>query len=229
MRMHTYTQSLQTLLSQHANPAQAGPMAKYMRNQFPFLGIKTPQRRALLRQFVAEQGKPPVDDLETILRDLWQLPEREYQYSALTLLGKLEKKLPPEFVDVLEYLVVTKSWWDTVDAIAGHPVATHFRRFPQARDEAVARWRTSDNFWLRRTTLLFQLHYKTNTDVDLLFSLIRENLDSDEFFIQKAIGWALREYSKTDAAAVVDFVAATPLASLSAREALKWLKAQKKA
>ena len=94
------------------------------------------------------------------------------------------------------------------------------------RETAVAAWRISDNFWLRRTTLLFQLSYKTQTDADLLFSLIRENLDSDEFFIQKAIGWALREYSKTNADAVVTFIAATPLAPLSAREGLKWLRNQ---
>ncbi len=224
--MHTYTQSLQTLLSQHANPQEAAPMAKYMRDQFPFLGIKTPTRRSLLKEFVAAYGLPALADLETILRELWQLPEREYQYSALTLLGKLEKKLPPEFVGVLEYLIVTKSWWDTVDSLAGHMMATHFRRFPQVRQKTLPRWRASDNFWLRRTTLLFQLSYKAETDMELLFSLIRENLDSDEFFIQKAIGWALREYSKTDATAVTQFVAATPLAPLSAREALKWLKNQ---
>lgn len=224
--MNAYTQSLKTLLSQHANPQEAAPMAKYMHDQFPFLGIKTPTRRSLLQEFVAAHGLPALADLEKILRELWQLPEREYQYSALTLLGKLEKELPPEFVGVLEYLIVTKSWWDTVDTLAGHAVATHFRRFPLVRDATIACWRASDNFWLRRTTLLFQLSYKVNTNVDLLFSLIRENLDSDEFFIQKAIGWALREYSKTDATAVTQFVAATPLAPLSAREALKWLKNQ---
>ena len=227
--MNDYTQSLQTLFSQHTNAADAAPMAKYMRDLFPYLGLKKPIRAALLKQFIAANGLPPLADLETILHDLWQLPEREYQYNALDLLDKLQKKLPPDFTGVLEYLIVTKSWWDTVDLIAGHAVATHFARFPQVRDETVARWRSSDNFWLRRTTLLFQLHYKANTDTDLLFALIRENLDSDEFFIQKAIGWALREYSKTDATAVTKFVAVTPLAPLSAREALKWLKAQKKA
>jgi len=224
--MHTYPQARHTLFSQHANPAAAAPMARYMRDKFPFLGLKKPARAALLKQFVAANGLPPLADLETILRDLWQLPEREYQYNALDLLDRQQKKLPPEFIDTLEYLIVTKSWWDTVDLIAGHAVATHFGRFLDVRRDTVARWRASDNIWLRRTTLLFQLHYKSNTDVDLLFALIGENLDSDEFFIQKAIGWALREYSKTDATAVTDFVAAAPLAPLSAREALKWLKAQ---
>lgn len=224
--MHKYVQALQTHLQPHANPTQAAPMAKYMRDQFAFLGIKTPQRRALLKTFVAANGLPALAELETILKDLWSLPEREYQYSALTLLDKLTKKLPADFVTVLEYLITHKSWWDTVDSLAGHNVAVHFKRYPQVRDATVATWRISDNFWLRRTTLLFQLSYKADTDVGLLFSLIHENLDSDEFFIQKAIGWALREYSKTDADAVVEFIQTTPLPSLSAREGLKWLKTQ---
>lgn len=201
-------------------------MARYMRDQFPFLGIKTPKRRALLQQFIAQRGLPPLAELEPTLHELWALPEREYQYSALTLLDRQVKKLPPEFIQVLEYLIVNKSWWDTVDSIAGYSAAVHFQRYPQVRKTAVAAWCASDNFWLRRTTLLFQLSYKAETDVDLLFSLIRENLDSDEFFIQKAIGWALREYSKTDANAVVSFVNATALPALSAREGLKWLQNQ---
>lgn len=224
--MHTYVQDLKTHLQQHANPTEAGPMARYMRDQFPFLGIKTPTRRALLKTFIAEHGLPTLTELEAVLRDLWTLPEREYQYSALTLLDKFAKKLPAEFIVVLEYLLTHKSWWDTVDGLAGHSVAAHFNRFPQVREATLAAWRASDNFWLRRTTLIFQLSYKANTDVDLLFSLINENLDSDEFFIQKAIGWALREYSKTDADAVVEFINTTPLPSLSAREGLKWLKNQ---
>ena len=224
--MHSYVLDLQNHLQPHANPANAAPMSRYMRDQFPFLGIKTPARVALLKTFIAENGLPPLADLETIFKELWSLPEREYQYSALTLLDKLTKKLPADAVTWLEYLITHKSWWDTVDLLAGHAVAVHFQRYPDVRDATVAVWRANDNFWLRRTTLLFQLHYKAKTDVDLLFSLIRENLDANEFFIQKAIGWALREYSKTDAQAVVNFVQATPLPSLSAREALKWLQNQ---
>ena len=224
--MHSYVLDLQNHLQPHANPADAAPMSRYMRDQFPFLGIKTPARVAVLKTFIAANGLPPMADLETILKELWALPEREYQYSALTLLDKLTKKLPADAVTWLEYLITHKSWWDTVDLLAGHAVAVHFQRYPDVRDATVAVWRANDNFWLRRTTLLFQLHYKAKTDVDLLFSLIRENLDANEFFIQKAIGWALREYSKTDAQAVVNFVQATPLPSLSAREALKWLQNQ---
>jgi len=154
---------------------------------------------------------------------LWDLPEREYQYVALGLLSKLEKKLPAGFILTLEDLLVTKSWWDTVDTLAAGVVGAHFQRYPQVCAEKLAEWQKSENFWLRRTCILFQLGYKKNTDFPLLCDIIRENLASKEFFINKAIGWALRQYSRVDAQAVRDFVAQTPLQPLSAREALKWL------
>jgi 3-methyladenine DNA glycosylase AlkD len=221
--MHPYVMSLKELFEQNANPVQAGPMVAYMRNQFAYLGIKTPQSVALQKQYYAEHGLPVLTDLDPILRDLWALPQREFQYVAVGLLGKFEKKLPPEFTETLETLIVTKSWWDTVDSIAAGTVAAHFQRYPDVRVETLAHWRISENFWLRRTCILFQLNYKKETDFPLLCEIIRENLGSKEFFINKAIGWALRQYSRIDAQAVRDFVVQTPLHPLSAREALKWL------
>jgi 3-methyladenine DNA glycosylase AlkD len=221
--MHPYVVSLKTLFEQHADPVAAVPMSAYLRNQFEHLGIKAPRQGELSRQFYAENGLPDLPELDTILRELWALPQREFQYAATGLLGKLEKKLPPEFIDVMEYLLVTKSWWDTVDTLAGGTVGAHFRRYPDVRDATLAKWRKSENFWLRRTCILFQLNYKKGTDFALMSEIIRENLGSKEFFINKAIGWALRQYSRVDAQAVRAFVAATPLQPLSAREALKWL------
>jgi 3-methyladenine DNA glycosylase AlkD len=121
-------------------------------------------------------------------------------------------------------LITTKSWWDTVDAIANHNVGQLLRQYPDSRDRTLTPWRQSENIWLRRTAILFQLSYKTATDADLLFAIATENRESSEFFIQKAIGWALREYSKTAPDAVQTFVATAELAPLSQREALKWLK-----
>lgn len=224
--MHPYLHPLITLLEQHQDPAQAGPMAQYMRQQFPYLGIKTPRRNELIKQFLAQHGKPRPADLEAISRDLWALPQREYQYVAIGFLEKMQRHLTPDSIPLLEYLITTKSWWDTIDSLASHSIGYLCATYPQLRQTAIQQWRSADNFWLRRTTLLFQLAYKEETDAALLFSLIRDNLNSDEFFIQKAIGWALREYSKTDDEAVIYFVANTPLAPLSQREALKWLKAQ---
>jgi len=221
--MHPYADSLKELFEQNADPLQAGPMAAYMRNQFAYLGIKTPQSAALQKQYYAEHGLPTLEELDPILRDLWALPEREFQYLAIGLLGKFEKRLPPEFIETLEYLIVTKSWWDTVDSIATGVVGVHFQRYPQVRTGTLSRWRASENFWLRRSCILFQLHYKNQTDFPLLCAIIRENLGSKEFFINKATGWALRQYARVDAQAVRDFVAQTPLHPLSAREALKRL------
>jgi 3-methyladenine DNA glycosylase AlkD len=224
--MHTYVNALKALYQSHADPVAAAPMKAYMRNQFEYLGIKTPEQRQLLKGFISEQGLPHLDDLAPILLDLWGLPEREFQYAALGLLGRFDTKLPPEFIDTIETLLTTKSWWDTVDSLAGNTVGTHFKRFPAVRDATLERWRLSDDFWLRRTCILFQLGYKSETDFDLLKDIIRENLGSKEFFINKAIGWALRQYTRVDPDGVRAFVAETPLAPLSAREALKWLNRQ---
>ena len=113
-----------------------------------------------------------------MLRDLWALPPREFQYAANGLLEKFEGELPPKFIETLEYMLVTKSWWDTVDTIATGTLGVHFMRYPKVREKYLARWRKSDNFWLRRATILFQLGYKKDTDFELLCDIIRENLGS---------------------------------------------------
>jgi len=221
--MRPYLLPLLSLFEQHANPMQAAPMKKYMRDQFEYLGIKTPERRELQKQFYAEHGLPPVAELDSIVRELWALPQREFQYTAIGLIGRLVEQIPSDFIKTIEYLIVAKSWWDTVDGLAADIVATHFHRFPKVREKYLARWRKSDNFWLRRTCILFQLNYKEETDFPLLCDIIRENLGSEEFFINKAIGWALRQYARTDPQAVKKFVKATPLHPLSRREAMKHL------
>lgn len=222
--MHPYVTSLKTLYEKNADPAQAAPMKKYMRDQFEYLGIKTPKNVALQKEFFAEHGYPPLSELDTILRDLWSLPQREFQYVAVGLLGRANKQIPAKFIKTIEYMIVTKSWWDTVDSIAGGTVGIHFQRFPEVREKYLAKWRASDNFWLRRTAILFQLNYKKETDFVLLREIIGENLNSKEFFINKAIGWALRQYARIDPKAVKAFVKSTPLHPLSAREAMKHLK-----
>jgi 3-methyladenine DNA glycosylase AlkD len=220
--MVLYTILLKKLFEQKANPAQAGPMKKYMRDQFDYLGIKSPQHAALMKEFVKENRLPSTAQLDVIALELWTLPQREFQYAAMSLMGKFEKMVEPEFITTIEYLLVTKSWWDTVDALASHAVGTQFKRFPDVREKYLEKWRKSDNFWLRRTTLLFQLGYKKETDFDLMCELIKENLGSDEFFINKAIGWALRQYAHTNPTLVKKFVKATKgLHPLSRREALK--------
>lgn len=220
--MHQYVTSLKSLFRTNADPANAAPMKKYMRDQFDYLGIKSPQMRELTSVFIKQNGLPPMEDLEVIVRELWGLPEREFQYLATSLIGRMEKQLGGDFINTLEHLITHKSWWDTVDTIAGHSVGAMFKRFPKVKTKYLKKWRGSDNIWLRRTTLLFQLGYKEETDFGLLCDLIRENLGSNEFFINKAIGWALRQYAWTNPAPVKKFVKGTKdLHPVSRREALK--------
>ena len=221
--MQPYVDSIKSLFEKNANPAQAGPMKKYMREQFEYLGIKSPRFKELMKELIATHGKPPIKNLDVILRELWSLPQREFQYAANSLLGRSEKDLPANFIETIEYMITTKSWWDTVDTISGGPLGVHFRRFPDVRDKYLARWRASENFWPRRAAILFQLNYKNETDFDLLCEIIRENLGSKEFFINKAIGWSLRQYARVDPKAVKMFVKSTPLHPLSRREAMKHL------
>ncbi|RNB56968.1 DNA alkylation repair protein [Brevibacillus gelatini] len=161
-----FTTAAVRLLASHADAKNAGPMERYMKNQFPFLGIKAPLRRELSRQLF--------------------------------------------------------SWWDTVDYLAAHTIGALFSRSPELIRPNTTAWVKGDNIWLARTALLFQLSYKSRTDQELLFALIESCAASREFFIAKAIGWALREYAKTEPEAVRDFVE-TALANLSRREALKHL------
>ena len=223
--MQPYVALLQELFDQNADPSQAAPMKKYMRDQFEYLGIKSPQLKSLVKDFIAAHGMPSVDELDIVLRDLWSLPEREYQYAAVSLLGRLQNELPAKFIGTIEYLIVMKSWWDTVDTLSAGPVGVHFQRFPRVREKYLAKWRPSDNIWLRRATILFQLNYKRETDFDLLCEIICENLNSKEFFINKAIGWSLRQYARQDPQAVKRFVRSTSLHPLSRREAMKHLEA----
>jgi len=222
--MHPYLVPLKELFEQNANPTQAEPMKKYMRDQFEYLGIKSPQFKILFGQHVTEHGMPAVGELDEIVHNLWNLPQREFQYAAVGLVGRLDKQLPPKSIKTLEYMLTHKSWWDTVDSIAGGTVGVHFKRFPDVREKYLTKWRAAENFWLRRATILFQLGYKQETDFDLLCEIIRENLGSKEFFINKAIGWSLRQYARVDPKAVKKFVNATKeLNPLSRREAMKHL------
>ncbi|SEN58435.1 DNA alkylation repair protein [Paenibacillus sp. OV219] len=218
----TYCKDIEALLRSHANQEAAEAMSAYMRGLFPFLGIRTPERTSLTKQFMKANGVPSGEALERVVRELWATPEREFHYTAMILMEKRKKELRPEDASLLEFMVTTNSWWDTVDLIASHLVGTLFAKHPEMVAPYTKKWMDeADNLWLRRTAILFQLGYKSKTDVPLLFDLIRRTAHEEDFFIRKAIGWALREYGKSDAAAVKQFVAGTELSRLSVSEALK--------
>lgn len=206
---------------EHTNPTNAKAMEAYMKDKFKFFGIKTPDRRAMLKEFYQIHGVPQIDVVDEYVKVLWQLPEREMQLTAQEIAGKYMKKAPPQKIEFYEYMIVNKSWWDTVDYIAIWLVGTLFKNHPEMIEEYVEKWMNSGNFWLQRTAILFQRNYKENTDEALLFNLCERLSGEKEFFIRKAIGWALREYSKTNPEAVIDFVHSHKLSPLSSKEALR--------
>jgi 3-methyladenine DNA glycosylase AlkD len=198
-------------------------MEKYMRHQFPFLGIKAPLRKQLMRQFYKESKIKKEPFQPEFVRSLWALDEREYQLAAMEYLAVSLKRLEKHDIDLLEEVIATKSWWDTVDMLAQKPVAEIARIYPEVIEERIEDWNKGDHLWLQRSSILFQLKYKEQTDEKLLYRFILTHADSDEFFLQKAIGWALREYSKTNPDSVKDFIENHPLSKLSVREGSKYL------
>ena len=201
-------------------------MRAYMKDQFDYLGLPSPLRRELSKRFYSDQDYPDPSLVCAIVEKCWQFPQREYKYFAMDLMVRMKKKTGHDIIHLYERLITDQSWWDTIDLIAPSLVGHHFREYPEERAEYINKWLASGNIWLQRSCILFQLKYKLDTDTRLLGSIILKLTDSKEFFIRKAIGWALREYSKTDPAFVVRFIQTHELSGLSHREALKWLERQ---
>lgn len=216
-----YLKPLKDSFEANTNSEDAFFMKKYLKDQFEHYGIKTPKRTELSKEFLKEYGLPSKEELPEVIRELWNQPQRDYQYFAIRLLEKMIDHLCEKHLELLEYLIVTKSWWDSVDGLAAWIVGKVFHKYPELIKTYTEKWMASENMWLQRTCLLFQLKYKEKTDTKLLFKYIIKLSDSKEFFIQKAIGWILREYSKTNPEAVSEFVNNNTLATLSRKEALR--------
>jgi len=219
--MNSYVSEVETAFKNHADPENAEGQKAYMRNQFDFLGIKSPIRKEIQQSFLRKKNLPPKEELENIVKSLWDKPQREFQYFALELADKYTRQVEAEDIILFEWMVTHKSWWDTVDFVAPRLMGDYFKLFPDLRDKKVEAWLNSENRWLMRSALLFQLKYNAKLDTLFLEHVINSLLGSKEFFINKAIGWILRQYSKSHPQWVIDFVNRTNLDPLSRREALK--------
>lgn len=215
-----YYHHVRDLFREKGSPEMAQMQMWYLRNQFEFFGLKMPQWTALTKDIHKEHGVPDGEDLKALARLCFEDDHREMHYFALQTVEKALKKQPPEFIDFLEELILSRSWWDTVDWV-NKLVGQHFLRYPELTKPVTERWMDSGNIWLQRVCLIFQLMYKDKTDADLLFGYVRRVAGSKEFFLQKGAGWALRQYSRTNPEAVRQFVEANRLAPLTRREALR--------
>ncbi|MCX6369410.1 MAG: DNA alkylation repair protein [Armatimonadetes bacterium] len=218
-----FVEAVQSALEPHRDAEKAAPMVRYMRDHFPFLGLKRPEFQLLVKPILTA-AKPVADGawLAEAARLLWALPEREYAYVAVDLLAKYQKSLTPSSLPLLRELITTNSWWDSVDGVVGAVLSPLTLRLPELQAQ-MDEWSRDENFWLRRAAILHQLKHHKATDSERLFAYCRANAADPEFFIRKAIGWALRTYAYTDPLAVRAFVEANKaqLSGLSVREALK--------
>lgn len=203
---------------------RAAGQAAYMRDRFPFLGLTSTGRRILDRAVLAGLPRPADADLRAVADRAWARDEREYQYFACDYLRTHAEVPAPEFLDAVRGLLTTKSWWDTVDPLATRVVGVLVHRHPQLAATMDA-WAGDDDVWLVRTAILHQLHYGTVTDTRRLFGYCTRQAGHRDFFVRKAIGWALRQYARTDPAAVRQYLDAhrDQLSPLSVREAAKHL------
>ncbi|UVS80164.1 DNA alkylation repair protein [Actinokineospora sp. UTMC 2448] len=223
----TFTDAARAALAAAADPVRAGEMRRYMKSAMPMHGVPKPTRAALVRNLVAEH--PFTDRPEWIAAtcDLWRSAQfREERYLALDLIGhpRYAHWQAPDLLPVYEEFITTGAWWDFVDEIATHRLNDLLHRYRTEITPPMRAWATSPNKWKRRASVLCQLGHKADTDVDLLAHAIEANATDPDFFLRKAIGWALRQYSRTDPEWVRAFVDSHPaLSPLSRREAVKHL------
>ena len=207
-------------------------MARYMRDQFPFLGVAAPAQKEAYREATADLPRRlPEDLVVAVVDDLWSRPEREHKYLAGRLVCRhaASPGATAGLLPVLERLLTTEPWWDTVDLLATRAVGDVVRRHPGLRSD-MDRWLAGDDLWLIRSAILHMNRWKADTDREWLFAACLARADHPDFFVRKAIGWALREQTKVDAPAVLAFVEANAvrLSGLSRREALMWLERRRR-
>lgn len=197
-----------------------------MRGKFEYFGLKSDQRKEIQKLFFSRMNTEiELENRWKFVRELWEKPQRELLYFAMDWVNSFNPKtLKKEDITEIHFLLTNKSWWDSVDILASNILGKYHLQFPDNQSDWLVDWRLSKNFWLRRSCMIYQLKYRDNTDFDLLKSLIKENVHDKEFFIQKAIGWTLRQYGKFHPKLVVEFVEQENIKGLARREALKLIK-----
>ena len=219
------TRSLQKAMRAAANPLKAPGMQAYMKSAMPYYGINMPAVRAICKDVFAEHPLDTCAEWQGAMLELWRgAGHREERYAVLEMLKMQRHKacLTPPLMPVLEEMIVGGAWWDYVDEVA-HVVGDLLSSNQKEMRPLMRAWSRDSNLWKRRVSIICQLSFKRDTDLKLLYGNIEPNLEDRDFFIRKAIGWALRAYAWTDPEEVRRYVTAneTRLSGLSRREALK--------
>ncbi|MBT8233557.1 MAG: DNA alkylation repair protein [Saprospiraceae bacterium] len=223
--MENLKAEINSFLEANQNSFKAERMKAYMKGRFTYFGINAPTRKTFFKSFWAKNKSEILPQWEKLTKWLWQQNEREYQYIAMEIIGKIEKKLTIKHEPLIRSFIIQKSWWDTVDFLASHGIGQILKDNTELQMKYVDQYMSSDDLWLQRTALIFQLFYKQKTNKDLLFAMIDATLGSKEFFINKASGWALRQYSRVNPALVKQYIdyQRPNLSNLTIREGSKYL------
>jgi 3-methyladenine DNA glycosylase AlkD len=223
MSAEALQKAVRLALSEAADPAKAPAMQAYMKSAMPFLGVQAVPRRTALRRVFAEHAFEAAPEWRRAALTLWREAEyREERYAAIALTGS-----PPRWgrtlytLPIYEEMIVTGAWWDFVDEVAVHRIGPLLREFPDTMRPLMLEWAHSGDLWKRRTSIICQNRFRAATDTGLLYACIEPSLSDTDFFARKAIGWALREYAKTNPREVVRYVDHKGITGLSRREALK--------
>lgn len=217
-----FINQLETTFQTHENKENSLAMAKYMKNHFAFYGIKTTERRLLFKEIWNANKDEIKKDVQNIATSLYTKKQRELHYCAIEIvIRECKGNYNKSDIHFIEKLLTTNSWWDSVDTISKYILGQYLLEFPDAVEDTIEKFSNSDNLWLNRSVILFQLGFKEKTDFDLLKAICLQHENSTEFFIQKAIGWSLREYAKTNPHQIIDFVTHSNLKPLSKKEAVK--------
>lgn len=195
----------------------------YMKEIAPFIGVATPERRATVKRIAKGLNAPTSEELGATARKLWKLEEREFQYCANDLIQIHWKVADKNFLaDHVEDLIISKSWWDTVDGLGSVAISPLTDKY--GCEKLIAKWNRSENIWLNRAAIQHQRGRRYETDVELILQYCEDQSDSKEFFIVKAIGWALRDIAKVNPRAVREFLKSHPdLGRVAVREAERGL------
>ena len=225
-RSHPLVTAIRAGLSAAADPARAKGAQAYMKSAMPFRGVPGPVQKRLWREVFAAHPLETSAKWQRVVLELWRTAAfREERYAAVGLAQdrRYLSYRTPAIIPMLEEMIVSGAWWDYVDDIASNRLGHLLRVEPDAMRGAMLAWSRDDHLWKRRSAILCQLRFRGATDLDLLYRAIEPSIESREFFLRKAIGWALRQYARTDAAEVARYVRANEarLSGLSKREALK--------
>ena len=225
MNTTAYIKPLKHAFEELSDANRALAMTRYMLNHFEFFGIMADDRRTCFKAFIQQSTQlTNEEDVIEVAIEMWNQPQREFHYCAIEFLIAYKKLFSASFISTIEKLIIENSWWDTVDTVNSKLIKPHFTKFPEQIHAYTEKWNESNNMWLQRSSIIFQNKWKEKTNTLVLEKYILRHAHSKEFFIRKAIGWALREYSAIDAKWVLTFVETHQLSGLSKREAIRNIK-----